>query len=97
MYSALFASFWVLGGAIVAMSNTRFHGVFAVWLFIPSAFIIIPWLGYDHGIWASILALIAVGSMLRWPLYYVGKYLQSKVTGQDFSWPDWRPNKSDKG
>ena len=91
MLSAMAAGLWVLGGAVVAMSGTRYHGVFAVFLFIPSAFIIIPWLGYVYGGWAIIFALLGVGSMLRWPLYYVGKYLQSKVTGQAFSWPNWRP------
>ena len=34
MWSALLAGLWVLGGAIVAMSGTRYHGVFAVFLFI---------------------------------------------------------------
>ena len=91
MWSALLAGLWVLGGAIVAMSGTRYHGVFAVFLFIPSAFIIVPWLGYDYGWLAVVIALIGVGSMLRWPLYYVSKYLRSKVTGEEFSWPNWRP------
>ncbi len=91
MWSALLAGLWVLGGAIVAMSNTRYHGVFAVFLFIPSALVIVPWLAFDYGFWAALVALVGVCSMLRWPLYYVGKYLRSRVTGEDFSWPNWRP------
>jgi hypothetical protein len=78
------------------MSNTRYHGVFAVFLFIPSAFVIIPWLGYEHGFWIVVIALVGAGSMLRWPLYYLGKYLMSKVTGAEFVWPNWRPKDQGK-
>ena len=95
MYSAVAAGLWVVGGAIVAISGTRYHGVLAVFVFIPSALVIIPWLGYDHGVWAALLAVCAAGSMLRWPAYYVGKYLISRVTGAEFSWPKWWPKDQD--
>lgn len=67
---------WAIFATIVALVPAfRFHRVMAIYVLIPTALIILPWLFYEEGAIIGLLALAAVGSILRWPIYYLSRWV----------------------
>lgn len=87
---------WIFGAGIVAMSDTKYHKRWALGVFLPGAIILIPLIGIYYGPLMLLLSLAGVGSVLRWPFYYIGKFIWAKATGGEFRGPDWRPENHNK-
>ena len=82
MTSLLAAGVWVLVAAAIALMPRRFHWPGAVVLIVTG----VPLLGYltyENGPLAGLIGLAAGASVLRWPLFYLGKWLRQKVTGRE--------------
>ena len=85
---------WALVAFAVALSpKFGVHKFFALYVLIPSAIVILIALGYTYGAWAVFAALLCVASVLRWPFYYIGKFVISKVRGTEFEGPKIRNDK----
>ncbi len=81
MLSLLLAGIWVLVAAAIALMPQRIHWPGAVALIVTG----VPILGYltwQNGPLAGLIGLAAGASVLRWPLFYLGKWLRRKVTGR---------------
>ena len=82
MISILLAGLWVVVATVIAILPQRTHWPGAVVLIITG----VPLLGYltyENGPLAGLLGLAAGASVLRWPLFYLGKWLRQKVTGRE--------------
>jgi hypothetical protein len=76
--SLLLGGIWVLVAAAIAMLPQRTHWPGAVALIVTG----IPLLGYityQNGAVVGVIALAAGASVLRWPLFYLGRWLRGKV------------------
>lgn len=82
MISILLAGLWVVAATVIALMPQRTHWPGAVVLIVTG----VPLLGYltyENGPLAGLLGLAAGASVLRWPLFYLGKWLRQKVTGRE--------------
>ncbi|GLQ34870.1 hypothetical protein GCM10007939_11530 [Amylibacter marinus] len=89
-YTALIVGIWIVTSAIVAMTSTRYHRFFALYVLIPTALILIPLIGYSYGLVWMLAALLGAGSVLRWPVYFLTKFFWSKLTGRPYTGPPIR-------
>jgi hypothetical protein len=81
MLSLFLAGVWVLAATAIALMPQRTHWPGAVLLVVTG----VPLLGYltwQNGPLAGLIGLAAGASVLRWPLFYLGKWLRRKVTGR---------------
>ena len=76
--SMIAAGVWVIVSAIIAFLPWQIHWRAASFLLLPTIVFIIPWLFYENGPVIGGLFLIGFCSILRWPLYYFGKFLIRK-------------------
>ena len=44
---------------------------------------LLVWIVWQHGIFMGVLGLIAGVSVLRWPVYYLWRWIRQKVQGQE--------------
>ena len=82
MISILLAGLWVVAATAIALMPQRTHWPGAVALIVTG----VPLLGYltyENGPLAGLIGLAAGASVLRWPLFYLGKWLRQKVTGRE--------------
>ena len=68
----IIASLWVLAATVTAMLPMRLQYVLGL-ILLALAVPLLVWLGYDHGVWVVLLALLAILSMFRRPLIYVAR------------------------
>ncbi len=87
LHSAIvFAAAWVGIGTVVALLPARYipPGAFMLMLLLVP---LMPYLWIAGNPFLAVLFLAAVGSLLRWPIVYLGRYIRSKFTGEDFQGP----------
>lgn len=82
MLSLLAAGLWVLVATAIALMPRRMHWPGAVGLIVIGV-PLLGWLTLENGPLAGLIALAAGASVLRWPLFYLGRWLREKVTGRD--------------
>lgn len=66
------AAIWALAATVTALLPMRLQ----VWSGIPllvAAPVLLVWIGYEHGIWWVAIGLLAVLSMFRNPLLFLGR------------------------
>ena len=51
--------------------------------------VLVPYLWIAGNPFIAIMFTLGVGSIMRWPLYYIGKYIWSKITGGSFNGPNF--------
>ena len=87
------AAIWGVTGCAIALLPSYYHRRFAFYLLLPTALPLLVWVTYDTG-WLGLIAILfMIGSVLRWPFYFFGKFVLSKFTGADFEWPDFGQKK----
>jgi Protein of unknown function (DUF2484) len=78
MSSALVLScIWVLAAAATAMLPMRRQYAPGITLLVAAP-VLIGWLGWTHGAWVGVIALLAFVSMFRNPLIYFAKKAMGK-------------------
>ncbi len=80
--SLTLAAIWVILAAIVAMLPMRRQFAPGITLLIAAPFLLV-YLGYQHNTWIVLAASIAIISMFRRPLFYMGKRLIGRVRGAE--------------
>jgi len=74
------ACLWGLTASVIAMLPMRYHWRAARWLIVTG----IPLTGYvswQNGPWVGLLVLAGGASVLRWPLWYLGREIKRKLSG----------------
>ena len=80
--SLTLAAIWVILAAIVALLPMRRQFAPGIALLIAAPFLLI-YLGYQHNAWIVLAASVAIISMFRRPLFYMGKRLIGRVRGAE--------------
>lgn len=72
---------WLIAANVIAMLPSRdkhwrnAYGLIAVG--IP----LLGWLTYVNGVWAGLVFVLAAGSVLRWPLIYLWRWVKLRTAG----------------
>lgn len=77
----ILAGLWIIAASIIAFLPRRFHKPGALYLLIPTALVLLPWLYASNGPLVGTLFLTGFGSILRWPVYFLGKFVSRKTRG----------------
>lgn len=71
------ACVWVLAAAVTAMLPMRRQYAPGITLLVVAPFLI-GWLGWTHGAWVGVIAILGFVSMFRNPLIYFAKKAMGK-------------------
>lgn len=76
MMSLIAVAVWLIVANVVAMFPSKdLHWRFA-YIMIAIGVPILGWVTYENGPWVGLFALAAGGSVLRWPLIYLTRWLR---------------------
>jgi len=76
MMSLIAVAVWLIVANVVAMFPSKdLHWRFA-YMMIAIGVPILGWVTYENGPWVGLFALAAGGSVLRWPLIYLTRWLR---------------------
>jgi hypothetical protein len=81
MLSLILSGVWVLMATAIALMPRRAHWPGAVGLIVTG----VPLLGYltyENGALVGVIGLAVGVSVLRWPLFHLGRWLRRRVTGR---------------
>jgi hypothetical protein len=70
---------WVVVAGVIGMAPTRYHWRGA-YVLIATGVPLLIWLALDQPIWVTLLALLAVASVLRWPLRYIWRRMTARLS-----------------
>ena len=73
------ALMWLITANVIAMFPSRDHHWRTAYGLIAIGIPLLIWLGIEQGPWWALLFLIAAGSVLRWPVVYLGRWLRRLV------------------
>jgi hypothetical protein len=76
--SILAACLWAAVATIIAMLPSRDHHWRAAYVLIALGIPILGWVTYQNGPWVGLLVMAAGGSILRWPLIYLWRWVKAK-------------------
>jgi hypothetical protein len=75
------AVLWVVVASVIALMPVRLHKPSAIWFLIPTALTLLPWLYVTSGWVAALLFLLGACSILRWPVYFLSRFIGQKTRG----------------
>lgn len=79
LFSAVvFAAIWIVIGSIVAFLPRPYHPPFAFMLLLL-LFPLLPYLWIAGNPFLAIMFAVGVGSIMRWPFYYIGRMGLRKI------------------
>jgi hypothetical protein len=81
----IWACLWAIAATATAMLPMRYQIVPGLALLVAAP-VLLVWIGYVHGLWITLAALLAVLSMFRNPLIYLAR----RALGQRSERPDRR-------
>ena len=73
------ALMWLITANVIAMFPSRDHHWRTAYGLIAIGIPLLIWLGIEQGPWWALLFLIAAGSVLRWPVVYLGRWLRRLI------------------
>ncbi len=77
---ALAAGFiWLIVANVTAMFPSKDYHWKNAYKLIAVGVPILVWIGWTNGPWWAAAFLIAAGSVLRWPLVYLGRWLRKRI------------------
>lgn len=76
--AVVFAAIWIVIGSVVAFLPRPYHPPFALLLLIL-LFPLIPYLWIAGNPFLAIMFVLGVGSIMRWPFYYIGRMGLRKI------------------
>lgn len=77
----ILAGLWIIAASIIAFLPQTFHKPAALYLLIPTVIVLLPWIYAAEGPLVGTLFLIGFGSILRWPVYFLGKFVIRRTMG----------------
>lgn len=79
MTPMILALLWIIVASVIALLPWKIHKPCAVFFLIPTALLLIPLVYATDGPLVGTLFLLGVMSILRWPVYFLGKFLSEKT------------------
>lgn len=77
--SLIFGCLWLIAANLLAMLPSRDHHWRNAYLLITVGVPILGWITYQNGPLLGLLFLAGGASVLRWPVYFVGKWINRLV------------------
>ncbi len=77
----ILAGLWIIAASIIAFLPQKYHKSAALYLLIPTVIVLLPWIYAAEGPLVGTLFLIGFGSILRWPVYFLGKFVIRRTMG----------------
>lgn len=78
-WSLPLALLWLIAANVIAMFPSRDHHWRTAYGLIAIGLPLLVWLAVEHGPWWGLIFLIAAGSVLRWPVVYLGRWLRRLI------------------
>lgn len=80
MISLLLMCVWALTANVIAMfpSPKRRHWP-AAYALIATGIPLLCFVAYENGIWIALACLLAAASVLRWPVWYLWRWIRQRV------------------
>ena len=84
----VFAAAWIGMGTVIALSPKQFipPGAFLLMLLLVP---LVPYLWIAGNPFLCVMFLAGVGSLLRWPIVYLERFIRAKVQGEVFEGPEF--------
>ena len=79
MAPVILALLWIIVASIIALLPWKIHKPCAMFFLIPTALALVPLVYATDGPLVGTLFLIGAGSILRWPVYFLGRFVVSKT------------------
>jgi hypothetical protein len=70
---------WLIAANVIAMFPSRDHHWRTAYGLILLGIPLLGWLTYEHGVWWGLIFLFAAGSVLRWPVVYLGRWMKRRL------------------
>ncbi len=82
MSLSLIAAFvWLIAANVIGLLPTRDHHWRSAYILIAIGIPILGWVTYENGpIWGMVMAA-GGASVLRWPVYFLARWVKRKVKG----------------
>lgn len=74
--SLILAFIWVITANLIAMLPSRRNHWPAAYVLITIGVPILGWVTYQNGPWIGLIVLAMGASMLRWPVFYLWRWLR---------------------
>ncbi len=81
MMSLAAAAFWLIVANVVAMFPSKDQHWRFAYAMIAIGVPVLGWVTYENGPWIGLFVLAAGGSVLRWPLIYLTRWVR-RVMGR---------------
>lgn len=79
MSALILVCLWIISAKVIAMFPSRDFHWRSAYILIAIGVPILAWTVYTHGILFGALALLAGSWVLRWPVFYAGKWVKRVV------------------
>ncbi|QBY00951.1 DUF2484 family protein [Rhodophyticola sp. CCM32] len=79
--SLTLACLWAVIACLIGLGPQRYHWP-AAWLLIATGIPLLGYLTWQLGPWWGLGAMVAGASVLRWPLIYLGRWVQRLISSQ---------------
>lgn len=77
--AVLSALIWLIAANVIGMLPSRDHHWRNAYMLIAVAVPILIWLAYAKGLLWAIAFLLAAGSVLRWPVIYLARWIKQRI------------------
>ena len=67
---------WALVANVLAMTPSRDNHWRNAYILVAVGIPILGYVVFQHGPWVGLLVLVAACSVLRWPVFYLGRWLR---------------------
>ncbi|SLN39847.1 DUF2484 family protein [Roseisalinus antarcticus] len=74
--SLILAFLWLVAANVLAMIPSRDHHWRRAYVLIALGIPLLGWVTYENGPWIGLLCLAAGASVLRWPVYHLGRRIR---------------------
>ena len=80
--SLAFACLWFLVANVIAILPSKRNHWPQAYVLMTIGFPLLAFVVYENGIWIGLACLLAGGSVLRWPVIYLWRWIRRTVLGQ---------------
>ncbi len=74
----ILACLWAVAANLIAMLPSRRNHWPAAYVLIALGIPVLGWVTYQHGPWAGMLVMVAAMSILRWPVFYLWRWVRAR-------------------
>lgn len=79
MMSLVAGLIWLIAANLIGMLPSKDHHWRNAYGLIAVGVPLLIWLTYENGAWWGLAFLIAAGSVLRWPMLYLWRWVRARV------------------